>query len=64
MDKGIKEELFEGLPEPFYVVDSRDYQLVSPNKKRIKDLGVTLLRMEKERPHVNLETSYHGHSLF
>jgi len=55
MDKGIKEELFEGLPEPFYVVDSRDYQLVSPNKKRIKDLGVTLLRMEKERPHVNLE---------
>ncbi len=55
MDKGIKEELFEGLPEPFYVVDSRDYQLVSPNKKRIKELGVTLLRMEKERPHVNLE---------
>lgn len=55
MDKGIKEELFDGLPEPFYVVDSRDYQLVSPNKKRIKDLGVTLLRMEKERPHVNLE---------
>jgi homoserine O-succinyltransferase len=55
IDKGIKEELFEGLPEPFYVVDSRDYQLVSPNKKRIKELGVTLLRMEKERPHVNLE---------
>ena len=55
MDKNVKEELFKGLPEPFFVVDSRDYQLVSPNKKRIKDLGVTLLRMEKERPHVNLE---------
>ncbi len=54
-DKNIKEELFEGLPEPFYVVDSRDYQLVSPNLKRIKELGVTVLRMEKERPHVNLE---------
>ena len=55
IDKNIKEELFEGLPEPFYVVDSRDYQLVSPNSKRIKELGVTVLRMEKERPLVNLE---------
>ena len=55
IDKNIKEELFEGLPEPFYVVDSRDYQLVSPNLKRIKELGVTVLRMEKERPLVNLE---------
>ncbi len=55
IDKNVKEELFAGLPEPFYVVDSRDYQLVSPNKKRINQLGVTLLRMEKERPHVNLE---------
>lgn len=55
IDKNIKEELFEGLPEPFYVVDSRDYQLVSPNQKRIKELGITVLRMEKERPHVNLE---------
>lgn len=55
IDKNIKEELFEGLPEPFYVVDSRDYQLVSPNLKRIKELDVTVLRMEKERPHVNLE---------
>jgi homoserine O-succinyltransferase/O-acetyltransferase len=55
IDKNVHEELFDGLPEPFFVVDSRDYQLVSPNKKRIKDLGVTILRMEKERPHVNLE---------
>lgn len=55
IDKSIHEALFEGLPEPFYVVDSRDYQLVSPNQKRIKELGVTVLRMEKERPHVNLE---------
>ena len=55
IDKSIHEKLFEGLPEPFFVVDSRDYQLVSPNKKKIKELGVTILRMEKERPHVNLE---------
>jgi homoserine O-succinyltransferase/O-acetyltransferase len=55
IDKNVNEELFDGLPEPFFVVDSRDYQLVSPNKKRIAALGVTILRMEKERPHVNLE---------
>ncbi len=55
LDKTIHEKLFEGLPEPFFVVDSRDYQLVNPNKRKIKELGVTILRMEKERPHVNLE---------
>ena len=55
IDKSIQEELFVGLPEPFYVVDSRDYQLVNPNYKKIKALGVNVLRMEKERPHVNLE---------
>ena len=55
INKDVKEKLFEGLSEPFFVVDSRDYQLVSPNKKRIKDLGVKLLRMEKERPLINLE---------
>lgn len=55
IDKTIHEELFEGLSDPFFVVDSRDYQLVNPNKKKIKALGVTILRMEKERPHVNLE---------
>ncbi|MDZ7897891.1 MAG: GMP synthase [Arcicella sp.] len=55
IDKNIKEELFDGLPEPFYVVDSREYQLVSPNQKRIKELGINVLRMEKERPHVKLE---------
>ena len=55
IDKSIHEELFEGLPEPFFVVDSRDYQLVSPKKRKIKELGITILRMEKERPHVNLE---------
>jgi homoserine O-succinyltransferase/O-acetyltransferase len=55
IDKNVQEELFIGLPEPFFVVDSRDYQLVNPNRKRIKELDVTLLRMEKERPHVNLE---------
>jgi GMP synthase-like glutamine amidotransferase len=55
IDRSIKEELFEGLPEPFFVVDSRDYQLVNLSKKKVKELGATILRMEKERPHVNLE---------
>ena len=37
------------------MVDSRYYKLVSPKKSKIKELGITILRMEKERPHVNLE---------
>lgn len=49
------EPLFEGLPDPFYAVDSRDYQVVSPNLQRLNEMGAKILCIEKERPHVPLE---------
>jgi GMP synthase-like glutamine amidotransferase len=52
---GFRESFFRGLPEPFYVVDSRDYQVVAPNYKRIKALGARVLALEKIRPHIPLE---------
>jgi homoserine O-succinyltransferase len=52
---GFRESFFRGLPEPFYVVDSRDYQVVAPNYKRIKAFGARVLALEKIRPHVPLE---------
>ena len=49
---GLGEIVFEGMKDPFYAVDSRDYQLIEPNHNRIKQLGAKILALEKERPHV------------
>lgn len=54
-EAGMHDPLFEGLPEPFYAVDSRDYQIVQPDLKQFKRDGFSLLALEKIRPHVPLE---------
>jgi GMP synthase-like glutamine amidotransferase len=51
---GVNEPVFEGLADPFYAVDSRLWQVIHPNEKRFTDLGMQLLAIEKERPHVDL----------
>lgn len=53
---GAKEEaVFEGLRNPFYAVDSRDYQVIEPNYDVIEKMGAKILAIEKERPHVAFE---------
>lgn len=49
------EAILNNLRDPFYAVDSRDYQVIQPDHKRLKELGAKLLCIEKERPHVALE---------
>ncbi len=49
------EIVFEGLQDPFYAVDSRDFQVVEANHNRLKELGGKILAIEKERPHVPYE---------
>ncbi len=51
----INDDIFKGLPDPFYVVDNRDYQVINPDYKKMHDSGATVLAIEKDRPHVNLE---------
>lgn len=53
--KGIKDPLLEGLNDPFYAVDSRDWQLIQPNLKVFKEHGSSILSLEKIRTHVELE---------
>lgn len=48
------EPVFEGLHNPFYAVDSRDYQVINPRHDIIARMGGTILAIEKERPHVPL----------
>lgn len=52
---GLFEPVFEELADPFYVVDSRDYQVIEPNHKKIREIGASILAIEKERPHIALE---------
>lgn len=49
------EPIFDGLKDPFYAVDSRDYQVTEPNHNKLKEMGATILAIEKARPHVPLE---------
>ncbi|GAB4013041.1 hypothetical protein GCM10028808_30840 [Spirosoma migulaei] len=54
-DEGLGETLLEGLPDPFFAVDSRDYQITEPNADRLDEMGATILCLEKIRPHVLLD---------
>ena len=47
--------IFFGLTDPFYAVDSRDYQVTQPKHNKLKNLGGKILAIEKNRPHVPLE---------
>ena len=51
---GLTEPLFEGLADPFFVVDSREWQVINPDQDRFRETGAELLAIEKERPHVDL----------
>jgi homoserine O-succinyltransferase len=55
LEEGRDEPVFAGLQDPFYAVDSRDYQVIEPDKRRVQELGATIIAIEKERPHIPLE---------
>ncbi len=52
---GDLEPILQGLNDPFYAVDSRDYQVIHPNDHRLEEMGGRTLCLEKERPHVPYE---------
>ena len=55
LEDGKREPVFENMHDPFYAVDSRDYQVIQPNHERMRELGAKLLCIEKERTHVPYE---------
>ena len=60
LDAGKKEETFNGLRDPFYAVDSRDYQVIQPNHALLREMGGEGLCIEKSRPHVPYERAIMG----
>jgi len=57
---GKNEPVFDGLKDPFYAVDSREYQVIQPNHDLLHDMGAKILCIEKERPHVPYERAIMG----
>lgn len=53
--EGINDPLFEGLEDPFYAIDSRDYQVVQPNLSVFKAKGAKIISLEKIRDYVQYE---------
>ncbi|MBO9592934.1 MAG: GMP synthase [Niabella sp.] len=52
--------VFENLGDPFYAVDSRDFQLIQPNFDILNEMGAYITCIEKERPHVPYERAVMG----
>ncbi|MCF6141246.1 homoserine O-succinyltransferase [Flavobacterium sp. K77] len=53
--EGLVDPLFEGLPDPFYAIDSRDYQVVQPKLSVFSKKGARIISLEKIRDHVQYE---------
>ncbi len=60
LEAGSEDPVFEGLRDPFYAVDSRDYQVIQPNHHLLENMGAKLLCIEKSRPHVPYERAVMG----
>jgi len=54
---GEREQLYAGLPDPFYAADFRDWQAVQPDQRAFAEIGAEILSLEKIRPHVPKERS-------
>ena len=53
--ESASDPLYEGLSDPFYAVDSRDYQVVQPKLSMFKKKGAKIISLEKIRDHVQYE---------
>lgn len=53
--EGESDLLYAGLENPFYAVDSRDWQVIDTSGQSDSNLVAEILALEKERPHIDLE---------
>ncbi len=50
-EEGMSDPVFQGLQNPFYAIDSRDYQVVQPRLSIFKEKGAEIISLEKIRIH-------------
>jgi GMP synthase-like glutamine amidotransferase len=54
-EEGLNDLVFKNLPRPFYIVDSRKWQVIEPNDENLDKMGAQILALEKIRKHIDLE---------
>ena len=59
-EEGTTDPVLEGLQNPFYAIDSRDYQVVQPKLSIFKKKGAQIIALEKIRNHVEYERAIMG----
>ena len=52
---GKEDRILQGLDDPYYAVDSRDWQLIQPDLKVFEEHGAKILSLEKIRTYVEYE---------
>jgi homoserine O-succinyltransferase/O-acetyltransferase len=52
---GKHDALFSLLADPFYAADFREWQVLQPKTSYLREIGASVLALEKIRPHVPLE---------
>lgn len=60
LQSGKDEPVFDNLKDPFYAVDSRDFQVIQPNHDLLNEMRASILCIEKARPHVPYERAVMG----
>lgn len=53
--EGMQEGILDGLPDPFYAVESRDWQVIQPRLAVFAEHGASIAALEKIRDHVAYE---------
>ncbi|NNT73151.1 GMP synthase [Flavobacterium sp. IMCC34852] len=59
-EAGSNDPILEGLNNPFYAIDSRDYQVVQPKLSIFSKKGAMIIALEKIRTHVEYERAIMG----
>ena len=54
-EDGEQDILYRGLPNPFYAIDSREWQVTHPREKSFTKKEAHVLAIEKDRPELDLE---------
>lgn len=57
---GKLDPLFRNLDNPFWAVDSRDYQVIQPDRRKFKHLNAKIIALEKIRDHLAYERALMG----
>ena len=55
INNASEDPVLEGMSEPFYAVDSRDWQVIEPQLDYLQGRDAKILCIEKERSHIPLE---------